>query len=146
MDYIIIKESLSKYKKYKNICLYHSVYIWLNEYMKIELELFMSFFENKDLFSSIEDFFINWNNLHIFLLKICKNKKILNNLFLGVFISVNNKAILKSYIDLSKIKSNEILNKNYDSIKMYDNIPKNKYPILVINKDEHFDPIILTSG
>ena len=143
MNYIIIKYSLSKYKKYKNICLYHSIFIWLNEYIKIDLELFMSFFDNKDLFSSIEDFLINWNNLRKFLLNNSKNKNILNNLFLGVFLWNNDKAILKSYIDLSNINSNEISNKNYNSIKMFDEIPKNKYPILVLNKDEHFDPIII---
>lgn len=148
MEYNLLEESLSKYKDYKNICLYHSVYVWLKVYVKIDLDKYLEIIEKvvgKDMYSDIENLLLVWDNIREYLLEI-GDKKIINNLFLGIFLKdkKNLKVNLKSYVDLGNINSEEIKNGNYKSIKMYDRFVKNKYPILLLNDNEHFEPIIIT--
>lgn len=136
--YYILQESMSNYKNKKNICFYHSFYLYLKQYYNniISFEQFLQFKNTNDYFISIQEFLNEYNLLYKYLIKFDKNiKNILNNLILGIAKLENNKANIIGFIKLDKNnKHNYILN---NVLKYTDK------PIILLNHNEHFDPIVL---
>lgn len=137
-NFYILEDSLSEFEDKINVCFYHSFYIYLKNYYKnlCDFKIFLEFKDTKDYFTSIKDFIYNYSLLYNHLIKIHPDiKQLLNELVLGISILKDNHIV---YID-NFIKLNDILD---NKIVFTKNI-KNYKPIILLNENEHFLPIIL---
>lgn len=138
-NYYLLKESISDFQEKENVCFYHSFYLYLHEYYSkiISFEEFLQFKNTNNYFTSIQEFIEDYPLLYDFLIKKDIHiKPILDNLVLGIATLENNKAKLNGFIKLKK-------NINEKNLLLKYILNKTDKPIILLNQNEHFDPIML---
>lgn len=139
-NFYIIQEALSNFQNKKNVCFYHSFYIYLKQYFPniMSFEDFLKFKQKDNYFISIEEFTKEYKFLYNYLIeKQPELKNILNNLVLGIskFVEEKNKVELLGFLKLEDLLKNKIHFKS--------KISSGENPIIILNHQEHFNPIML---
>ena len=138
-EYYLIEESFSNFEDKENVCFFHSFYIYLKKYYPNLMSFidFLNFKESNNYFTSIQKFLEDYPCLYQHLIDNNKNiKHILDKLVLGIATleeDENNKAKIIGFIKL-KSSNKMIFKKQLD---------KKDKPIILLNQNEHFDPIML---
>lgn len=138
--FYLLEESMTDFKDKENVCFYHSFYIYLKKYYPkiISFEEFLQFKDTNNFFTSIEDFTKDYKILHNFLIsKDSKIKKILKKCVLGICTlhDKHDKAQLHGFIKLYDLTKNKL--------HFISKFNKNEKPIILLNHNEHFNPIML---
>lgn len=143
-NYYIIENSMSNFKDKINVCFYHSFYIYLKKYFPdlCDFETFISFKNLDNYYTSIEDFLYNYYELYSYLITINPEiKNILKDLVLGIALyndndNENNQVKIDGFIKLQDII-------DYKKIKFIKKIEQFNKPIILLNYQDHFEPIML---
>lgn len=152
--FYFLQESMTNFQDKKNVCFYHSFYIYIKKYFRdiIPFHTFLQFKNTQDYFTSIKQFTVDYKLLYSFLIqKQPTIKNILDNIVLGIAVLINqdsensqdsydlentDKVELHGFIKLTSLLKNKIHFKN--------NIKPHEKPIILLNHKEHFSPIMLT--
>lgn len=136
-DYYLIEESFSDFEDKDNVCFFHSFYIYLKKYYPnlMSFRDFLNFKECNNYFTSIQEFLEDYPYIYQHLIDNNQNiKKILDKLVLGIAtLEEDNKAKIVGFIKL--MSSDKIIFKQY--------LNKKDKPIILLNQNEHFNPIML---
>jgi len=139
-EYYLIEESISDFEDKENVCFYNSFHIYLKKYYPnlMSFREFLNFKESNNYFTSIQEFLEEYNYLYQHLINNNENiKKILDKIVLGIAILEDDKAKIVGFIKLgesSKQKNKFIFKHTLD---------KKDKPIILLNQNEHFNPIML---
>ena len=139
-NFYIIEESFSNFQDKKDVCFYHSFYIYLKQYYPniMSFEDFLNFKQKDSYFISIEQFTKEYKELYNYLIfKQPQLKNILKKSALGItkFIEEKNKVELLGFIKLKDLIKNKI--------HITSKLETKEKPIILLNHQEHFNPIML---
>ena len=136
-EYYLIEESISDFEDKENVCFYNSFHIYLKKYYPnlMSFRDFLNFKECNNYFTSIQEFLEDYPYIYQHLIDNNQNiKKILDKLVLGIAtLEEDNKAKIVGFIKL--MSSDKIIFKQY--------LNKKDKPIILLNQNEHFNPIML---
>ncbi|ADO67439.1 hypothetical protein crov405 [Cafeteria roenbergensis virus] len=140
-NYYLLEESISDFENKQNVCFYYSFYIYLKRYYPnlMSFKNFLNFKKCTNYFTSIQEFLEEFPLLYQHLLNNNINiKNILDQLVLGIATIENNKAKIISFIKLTSPNNYE-----YNKFIFKYNLNMDDKPIIILNQNEHFNPIML---
>jgi len=139
-EYYLIEESISDFEDKDNVCFFHSFYIYLKKYYPnlMSFRDFLNFKECNNYFTSIQEFLEDYPYIYQHLINNNQNiKKILDKIVLGIAILEDDKAKIVGFIKLGESS------KQKDKIIFKQYLNKKDKPIILLNQNEHFNPIML---